>query len=327
MNQTGPRNYISLTSSAALHIAAAGLMVCGVSQVVPQVAVDSGGHPGFVASISTTVPPPIVHASEPVIEVVLTADLPNPSLNKAAVQTQPRSSVLSPTVVRPPSQPAEPNYNGTSFQEFTNRPGPNDLLHPVNEPQPVQRGDSKRQPRAETAQHNSQQQQKQQHQQKQKTDRSKSKSKQLTESKAQTQPPQQKPPPQKKQAQPPQQPAKPIEKPRPKEQPEPATPAEEQSKKTTKQKENSRAGNQSKAKLAGTQVDQMPRKLAGNAAPEYPADAYRNGDEGLVYLLVEIGATGTVSKVTVYRTSGFASLDEAARKAVIQWKKTSRHDY
>jgi protein TonB len=64
----------------------------------------------------------------------------------------------------------------------------------------------------------------------------------------------------------------------------------------------------------------MPRKLAGNAAPEYPADAYRNGDEGLVYLLVEIGATGTVSKVTVYRTSGFASLDEAARKAVIQWK-------
>lgn len=70
----------------------------------------------------------------------------------------------------------------------------------------------------------------------------------------------------------------------------------------------------------GAKVEQQPKKLATNASPAYPLDAWQQHQEGLVYLLVRVSSSGLADNVTVYRSSGFKSLDEAARKTVRGWK-------
>jgi protein TonB len=54
--------------------------------------------------------------------------------------------------------------------------------------------------------------------------------------------------------------------------------------------------------------------------PRYPMDARRKREQGIVVLSVTLGVDGKVSSVTVQRSSGFASLDNAAREAVRQWR-------
>jgi protein TonB len=52
--------------------------------------------------------------------------------------------------------------------------------------------------------------------------------------------------------------------------------------------------------------------------PLYPAESRRSGEQGLVVLRVLIDEAGHVAQIEVQRSSGFARLDDAARKAVSQ---------
>jgi protein TonB len=66
----------------------------------------------------------------------------------------------------------------------------------------------------------------------------------------------------------------------------------------------------------------QPRPLAGNPQPSYPRSARRRGHEGRVILEVVVGTTGDARQVAVIETSGFASLDRAAERAVKRWRFT-----
>ena len=57
-----------------------------------------------------------------------------------------------------------------------------------------------------------------------------------------------------------------------------------------------------------------------NPAPDYPLVARRRGESGTVLLRVLVTPDGNPLSVTVFKTSGSLSLDEAARKAVNGWK-------
>lgn len=61
-------------------------------------------------------------------------------------------------------------------------------------------------------------------------------------------------------------------------------------------------------------------KSLGNPAPKYPMDARRNHWEGTVRLRVVITPEGQVKDISVARSSGFDSLDQAALKTVSKWR-------
>lgn len=54
--------------------------------------------------------------------------------------------------------------------------------------------------------------------------------------------------------------------------------------------------------------------------PPYPKRAREMGWEGTVVLRVEVKADGTVGAVSIHRTSGYLTLDEAALIAVKRWR-------
>ncbi len=57
-----------------------------------------------------------------------------------------------------------------------------------------------------------------------------------------------------------------------------------------------------------------------NPKPAYPFVARQRGQEGQVLLNVEVLPDGTAGRVEITRSSGFRSLDEAARHAVARWR-------
>jgi protein TonB len=57
-----------------------------------------------------------------------------------------------------------------------------------------------------------------------------------------------------------------------------------------------------------------------NPRPEYPEEARRQHQEGLVILSVEVGADGQPDNVTMSRGSGFPLLDQAAIEVVRLWR-------
>ena len=57
-----------------------------------------------------------------------------------------------------------------------------------------------------------------------------------------------------------------------------------------------------------------------NPKPEYPAVSLRLGEAGRVVLNVHVSATGTAEQVSVRSSSCSERLDQAALKAVKQWK-------
>jgi len=59
-----------------------------------------------------------------------------------------------------------------------------------------------------------------------------------------------------------------------------------------------------------------------NDPPRYPASAQRRGHEGLVLVLVLVGADGAALDVSLAATSGHTSLDKAALAAVKGWRFT-----
>jgi protein TonB len=57
-----------------------------------------------------------------------------------------------------------------------------------------------------------------------------------------------------------------------------------------------------------------------NVAPEYPAEAVRRRERGLVKLALRIDIEGRVLAVAIVKSSGFPRLDEAARKTLSTWR-------
>jgi periplasmic protein TonB len=65
------------------------------------------------------------------------------------------------------------------------------------------------------------------------------------------------------------------------------------------------------------------RPVAGmesDRPPVYPESARRRGHQGRVLLQVDVSAQGMPVEVSVAQSSGFASLDDAALRAVQQWR-------
>lgn len=58
----------------------------------------------------------------------------------------------------------------------------------------------------------------------------------------------------------------------------------------------------------------------GNPRPEYPEMAKRKGWQGECLLRVSVSPEGKATSVSVYRSSGYASLDQAALTAVRRWR-------
>ncbi len=54
-------------------------------------------------------------------------------------------------------------------------------------------------------------------------------------------------------------------------------------------------------------------------SPAYPLRAFRLRLEGTVVLVADVSADGSVKEALVEQSSGHAALDEAARKALLQW--------
>jgi protein TonB len=71
---------------------------------------------------------------------------------------------------------------------------------------------------------------------------------------------------------------------------------------------------------AGAKVDQPPRKLPTNPAPEYPPEARHAGWEGRVVMRVSVNDDGFVDRAEVYESSGYAVLDDSALRAVRGWR-------
>lgn len=57
-----------------------------------------------------------------------------------------------------------------------------------------------------------------------------------------------------------------------------------------------------------------------NPKPVYPLAARRRGDQGRVVLRVHVSVQGTAMAVEIGQSSGYSSLDEAARDAVLRWR-------
>ena len=73
--------------------------------------------------------------------------------------------------------------------------------------------------------------------------------------------------------------------------------------------------------VQGDQV--IPARLDAkvrNREPIYPDEAVRHGEQGAVILLVQVSPEGLASGVDIARSSGFNSLDRAARDAVTTWR-------
>lgn len=60
--------------------------------------------------------------------------------------------------------------------------------------------------------------------------------------------------------------------------------------------------------------------MESDRRPAYPERARRRGEQGRVLLRVDVTPDGVPSAVTVAQSSGYSSLDAAAREAVRQWR-------
>jgi protein TonB len=63
----------------------------------------------------------------------------------------------------------------------------------------------------------------------------------------------------------------------------------------------------------------LPKKLDGNPAPPYPADALARRQQGEVLLEVHVDAYGLVEEISIAKSSGSESLDRAALETVRSW--------
>lgn len=64
----------------------------------------------------------------------------------------------------------------------------------------------------------------------------------------------------------------------------------------------------------------VPPSITFKVLPVYPAAALEKGREGAVLLSVYVGPAGVPEKVEMRTSSGISELDDAAAKAVSQWR-------
>jgi periplasmic protein TonB len=334
------RHLTCFSSSAALHAAAVGLVVWSAGQFVPEVEIDNGGSLGFVASISTTMPARTLHESPSIARAEITKDLVGHAadrldvLNPVATQMLPAN--LAPTIVQAPEEATRLKTAPVPLGQFTFRPRAEDLLRPLDDADGLESGANKKRVSLAEQQSPASKQTRPNGQpdsrptpQRAKVAPDKSREPKHDQAKVS----------EKKNSEPSSQPkqqdsstakriaskskaAKDTAEPRSQ---EPVTdPISKPAKlvaDTKPSQKDAAAGSGAKSNQSqGNHVDELPRKLASNVAPQYPVEAYRNGHAGVVYLLVDIDANGSVSKATLHRSSGFMSLDAAARTAVLQWR-------
>lgn len=85
------------------------------------------------------------------------------------------------------------------------------------------------------------------------------------------------------------------------------------------------SGNHGKGELPGTGGTPGGATFGGqpryrsHPRPEYPAQARRERQEGVTVLTVRVEPDGKPSEVSLYRSSGFPLLDEAATRGVKRW--------
>jgi TonB family protein len=64
----------------------------------------------------------------------------------------------------------------------------------------------------------------------------------------------------------------------------------------------------------------IARTALANKAPDYPADAKRLGQQGVVHVKLLINSQGTPSNALIAKSSGYPLLDDSAVKTVLTWK-------
>ncbi|MBS0208447.1 MAG: energy transducer TonB [Planctomycetes bacterium] len=69
----------------------------------------------------------------------------------------------------------------------------------------------------------------------------------------------------------------------------------------------------------GSDIDELPRPLSNRKVP-YPAEAVRNRLTGRVLAAVWVAADGSVTRVTLDRSSGHEILDKAALEMLREWR-------
>lgn len=69
----------------------------------------------------------------------------------------------------------------------------------------------------------------------------------------------------------------------------------------------------------GKVVDVNALVITKKVTPQYPTFSRKRKEEGTVYLLITI-RENSVTECKIEKTSGYPRLDEAARRAVVQWK-------
>ena len=77
------------------------------------------------------------------------------------------------------------------------------------------------------------------------------------------------------------------------------------------------------ARAPATEMDGgIPAKYLFNPKPVYPLEARRRREEGLVVLAVQLDRNGCPGRIQIVQSSKFQMLDEAAVRAVNQWRFT-----
>jgi protein TonB len=71
------------------------------------------------------------------------------------------------------------------------------------------------------------------------------------------------------------------------------------------------------APVAATNLDDT---VIDGKPPKYPMESLRKKEQGTVMLRLTIGTNGSVSSISVAKSSGFYRLDDAALRAVRQWR-------
>ena len=74
----------------------------------------------------------------------------------------------------------------------------------------------------------------------------------------------------------------------------------------------------------GSFAESRPAVRIGNTTPPYPPEALRNRWEGTTVLDVRVTSEGTVASATVYSSSGYAVLDDAAVSACLGYRYLPR---
>ena len=66
-------------------------------------------------------------------------------------------------------------------------------------------------------------------------------------------------------------------------------------------------------------IPASPDRKGHNRPPVYPDEAAKQGEQGTVLVVVHVGPSGLADGVAIERSSGYASLDQAAENAVRKW--------